>query len=149
MRKLVYLCVFIFLFGCGNDPEPTGNPKVEEVQRFVTSGKWQVVYFFNTDKEETGKYSQYTFQFLPNGSLAANDGPASLSGGWSVMHQSDASGDSREYADIDFNISFTTVPVLGELSDDWEIISASNTKIELRNISGGNGAINFLTFQKV
>ena len=149
MKNLVYLCVLIISFGCGDDSDPAGNPKVEEVQDFVTNGKWQVGYFFNADKDETEKYSQYTFQFLPNGLLAASDGPASLSGGWSVMHQSDSNDDSRDYGDIDFNISFTSVPVLAELSEDWEIISASNTKIELRNISGGNGSIDLLTLQKV
>ncbi len=35
-----------------------------------------------------------------------------------------------------------------ELSDDWDIISHSSTKIELIDISGGNGGTDYLTFEK-
>lgn len=146
MRKLAYL--FILLLpapGCGDDPNPAVNPKVEEVQEIVTSGKWKITYFFDTDKEETDKYSDYTFQFLPNGSLVASDGPAPLSGAWSVTDINDG---SDNLDNIEFNISFTTTPLLDQLSDGWEIISASNLRIELRHISGGNGGTDLLTFEK-
>ena len=36
-----------------------------------------------------------------------------------------------------------------QLSEDWEIIFLTNTKIELRHVSGGNGGADILTFEKV
>jgi hypothetical protein len=147
LKKLIYLTILlVFTFGCGDDPIPDKNPKVEEVENIVTKGKWQITYFFDTDQEETDNYAKYVFQFLPSGSLVANDGPASVSGAWSVGDQNSSNDDSN---DLDFNISFTTAPLLDELSDDWEIISATNTKIELRHVSGGNGGTDILTFEKV
>jgi hypothetical protein len=150
MRKLMYMSILIiFAFGCGDDPVPEENPKLEEVEDIVTAGKWQVVYFFDTDKEETDKYRDYSFQFLPSGSVVANQGPESLSGAWSVTDQSNSNDDSDNPNDIDFNISFTTAPLLDELSDDWEIISVTTNRIELRHTSGGNGGTDLLTFERV
>ncbi len=147
MKKLIYLCILIIsVFGCGDDPDPEGNPRIEEIENIVTSGKWRIVYFFDSDEDETDKYTSHTFQFLPNGSLVANDGPASISGSWSVTDTSDSNDNSD---DVDFNIFFTAAPLLDELSDDWEIISAGSTKLELRHVSGGNGGTDRLTFEKV
>ncbi len=50
--------------------------------------------------------------------------------------------------DIDFNIFFASPADFEELSDDWEIISHSASKIELRDVSGGNGGVDLLTFEK-
>lgn len=147
MKKLIFLStLLVFIFGCGEDPSPEENPKVEEVENIVINGKWEITYFFDTDKEETDKYTGYVFQFLPSGSLVANDGPASVSGAWSVIDRIKSNDNSD---DLGFNISFTTAPLLDELSDDWELISATNTKIELRHISGGNGGTDLLTFEKI
>ena len=35
-----------------------------------------------------------------------------------------------------------------DLNDDWDIISQSSSKIELIDISGGNGGTDYLTFEK-
>ena len=145
MKNLIYLSILLFTLGCGDDPNPDENPKVEEVESIVSNGKWQITYFFDTDEEETDKFTGYTFQFLPSGSVVATDGPASVSGAWSVTDQAD----TNDAEDIGFSISFTTAPLLNELSDDWEIISATNTIVELRHISGGNGGTDLLTFEKI
>jgi hypothetical protein len=50
--------------------------------------------------------------------------------------------------EIDFNIFFASPADFAELSDDWEIISHSASKIELRDVSGGNGGVDLLTFEK-
>jgi hypothetical protein len=34
-----------------------------------------------------------------------------------------------------------------DLNDDWDIISHSPTKIELKDVSGGNGGTDYLTFE--
>ena len=147
MMTLRYLRILLVLtWACSDDPDPVENPKIEEVEDVVTSGKWQITYFFDTDQEETDKFTDYTFQFLPSGSLVANDGPDAVSGTWAVKEE----GSSDDNADdIDFNISFTTSPLLDELTDDWEIISVTGSRIELRHVSGGNGGTDLLTFERI
>lgn len=50
--------------------------------------------------------------------------------------------------DIDFNIFFSSPADFSELSEDWDIISHTASKIELKHVSGGNGGIDLLTFEK-
>ena len=56
--------------------------------------------------------------------------------------------DDDDYGDVDFNIVFSTPADFEELTEDWHIISISNTKIELTHVSGGNGGTDFLTFER-
>lgn len=58
------------------------------------------------------------------------------------------SSSSSTSDDIDFNIFFGSPADFAELSEDWDIISHSATKIELIHISGGNGGTDLLTFEK-
>ena len=50
--------------------------------------------------------------------------------------------------DIDFNIFFSAPADFAELSEDWDIISHTASKIELIHVSGGNGGTDLLTFEK-
>lgn len=50
--------------------------------------------------------------------------------------------------EIDFNILFASPEDFNELSEDWNIVSYSNTKIELIHISGGDGETDLLTLEK-
>lgn len=51
-------------------------------------------------------------------------------------------------SDIDFNIFFASPADFAELSEDWDIISHTASKIELKHVSGGNGGTDLLTFEK-
>ena len=35
-----------------------------------------------------------------------------------------------------------------EISEDWNVISRTATKIELKHVSGGDGSIDYLTLEK-
>lgn len=50
--------------------------------------------------------------------------------------------------DIDFNIYFNLSNEFEDLNDDWDLISRSDSKIELFDVSGGNGGTDYLTFEK-
>lgn len=150
MRKLASLFLLFFVaIGCGEDPDPDRNTKVDEVQDIVTAGRWRISYFLDSDNDETDNFKEYIFQFQPMGTLVATNGPASLSGSWAVTDHSDSSDDVDTYEDIDFDISFASTPALSDLSEDWEIIGVTEIKIELRHISGGNGGTDLLTFDKI
>ena len=68
----------------------------------------------------------------------------------SVTNDSNSDDDSSSDDDIDFNILFP-VPDSNDfedLNDDWDIVSSSSTRIDLIDISGGNGETDMLTFEK-
>lgn len=49
---------------------------------------------------------------------------------------------------IDFNIFFASPANFNELSEDWDVVSHSPSKIDLIHISGGDGSTDLLTFEK-
>lgn len=49
---------------------------------------------------------------------------------------------------IDFNIFFASPDDFNELSEDWDIVSYSSTRIELIHVSGSDGGVDLLTFEK-
>jgi hypothetical protein len=45
-------------------------------------------------------------------------------------------------------IGFASPASFVEISDDWEVIENTSTKIRLQDVSGGNGGTDLLTFEK-
>ncbi|TBN01411.1 hypothetical protein EYD45_13485, partial [Hyunsoonleella flava] len=99
----------------------------------------------DSGENETSDFTGYNFSFNSDGSLVATNGTDTLTGTWSVTDDSSSSDD-----DIDFNIFFPVPDTndFEDLNDDWDIISYTSTKIELIDISGGNGGTDNLIFEK-
>jgi hypothetical protein len=128
-----------------NQQQETG---VSQIINTAQSGNWRVTYFYDSDKVETDHFNGYTFTFNENGSLVAVNGSTTITGTWSVT-DSNSSDDDGGSSDTDFNIFFASPPDFEDLSDDWDIISVTNSKIQLTDVSGGNGGTDFLTFEKI
>lgn len=121
------------------------SQQISQIENIVESGTWRITNFIDSGENETSDFTGYDFMFNSDGSLVATNGTDTLNGTWSVTDDSSSSDD-----DIDFNIFFP-VPDTNDfeaLNDDWDIISSTSTKIELIDISGGNGGTDNLTFEK-
>lgn len=57
-------------------------------------------------------------------------------------------GSGSTSGEVDFNIFFASPADFAELTEDWNIISHTDSKIELIHVSGGNGGTDLLTFEK-
>jgi len=57
------------------------------------------------------------------------------------------SGDDSPNNDLDFNIAFASPANFSELTEDWNILEKTATKIRLVRISGGNGGTDNKTFE--
>lgn len=143
----------VLLVSCSTDDSndsssnDTSN-QIAEANQVAQSGTWRISYFWDTDKDETSNFAGYEFSFNNDGTLVAVRNTSTVNGTWSVTSSSSSSSSS---GDIDFNISFA-VPQdsdFDDLIDDWDVISISDTKIELTDVSGGNGGTDFLTFVKI
>jgi len=134
-----------------DDGSPNNNSQqIAEIENTVQSGTWRITNFNDSGQNETSDFNGYDFSFNSDGSLVATNGSNTMIGTWSVTGDSNSSDDSSSDDDIDFNIFFP-VPDSNDfedLNDDWDIVSVSSTRIELIDISGGNGGTDMLTFDK-
>jgi len=115
------------------------------IQTNVQSGTWRITLFEDSGVDETKNFAGYKFIFNSNGVLTSSNGINNYDGTWSIT-DSNSNDDSQD--DLDFNINFNLTNEFMELNDDWDFISNSATKIELIDISGGNGGTDYLTFEK-
>jgi len=133
-----------------DDGTPNNNSQqIAEIENDVESGTWRITNFVDSGQNETSDFSGYDFSFNSDGSLVATNGTNTVTGTWSVTDDS-SSDDSSSDDDIDFNISFPVPDTnnFEDLNDDWDIVTSNSTRIELIDISGGNGGTDMLTFEK-
>lgn len=130
---------------CSNDDNPSSTVNQTTVINTVSSGTWRITLYNDSGTIKTNQFTGYNFTFGPSNVLTATNGTQTYTGVWSVT-DSNSNDDSMD--DLDFNIAFTAPANFLELTDDWDIQSRTDTKIELIDISGGNGGTDYLTFEK-
>jgi hypothetical protein len=140
---LVGLLIFSLLISCDDD-SPKDISK-DQIQTIVQNGTWRITRFIDSGTDETNDFTGYNFTFNSSGVLNASNGTNNYTGTWSIT-DSDSNDDSSD--DLDFNINFNLTNDFEDLNDDWDIVSQSSTKIELIDVSGGNGGTDLLTFEK-
>ncbi|WP_181899508.1 hypothetical protein [Flagellimonas nanhaiensis] len=105
----------------------------------LTNGDWYITYFFD-DTDQTTDFAAYTFNFASDNTATASDSNGTTNGSWST-----ASGDETP---LGLNLNFGTGVPLDELADDWDVLEVTNDIIRLKDISGGDGSEDFLTFER-
>ncbi|MFX0555273.1 hypothetical protein ACOCEA_00650 [Maribacter sp. CXY002] len=153
LRFPIALLLSVLFISCETSDDLDENlttVDVSEVKSTVANGSWIVSLYEEDAIDQTSNFSGFGFEFLADGSISVSDGSNSFSGAWSITSESSSSNDdSSSSDDIDFNIFFTSPVNFEEISEDWEIISYSSSRIELRHVSGGDGSIDRLIFEKI
>ena len=150
MIKNIFLGLMMVLVtvvtSCDSDDDipVNGSTNIQEITNTAQSGNWRVSSFVDSGKDETNNFIGYIFDFADNGKLTATKGSIMVNGTWSVTKDSSSNSSN----DLDFNIGFSSPPDFEELTEDWEVVSFSNSKIDLIHISGGNGGTDKLIFVK-
>lgn len=143
MKKLITLLLILGMVACSDDDSM--NSTMDELEGIAKSGTWRITYFWDSDQDETDHFTGYSFTFGDSDVLTATKGATTITGVWSI---SDSNSGDDSMDDLDFNILFTAPPDFEDLSDDWEIMDFTSTKIQLKDVSGGGGGTDFLTFEK-
>lgn len=151
--KLISILSLVFVLNvasmCSDNDDSNSTADPTPVINTVSQGTWRITFYEDSGVNETTNYSNYIFTFGANGVLTAVN-TNTYTGSWSVT--TDDSTDDSPSNDLDFNILFTAPSpaiFVDDLSDDWDIISYTSTKIELVDVSGGNGGTDYLTFEKI
>lgn len=121
----------------------------KQINNTALDGTWIVSSYIDDGDDETNDFSTFRLDFLEDGILNGTDLLSSNSnpyvGSWSIT-DSNSNDDSLD--DLDFNMNFSVGNKLDDLSDDWDIISYTDTEIKLIDISGGGGGTDYLTLTK-
>ena len=152
---LMLLGISFIIMGCPqkDDDDSSGDDdgNSQNLEQLAEGGDWEVTYFFDSDTDETNDFNGYTFSFNDNGTLIADNGTNTVEGTWSISDDSNSSDDDDGSSDdLDFNIFFNVSQAsdFEDLNDDWDIILVNSNKIELIDVSGGNGGTDYLTFER-
>lgn len=153
MKSLIIkLAILIFvlsisLTSCSNnnDDNPIINNTQTKIEKNAEAGTWRITRYIDSGNDEVNHFAGYNFTFGANNVLTAKNVTNTYIGTWSIT---DNNSNDDILEDLDFNIFFASPPDFQELSDDWHFISQTSTKIELIDISGGNGGTDYLTFEK-
>jgi len=108
----------------------------EEFTEILTDGVWYVTEYFD-DTDQTGLFTDYEFTFAADNTAQATDGSNNVPGTWNLSSSSS-----------DLDLFFGTADPFDELDDDWDIIEYTTDIIRLKDVSGGNGGTDYLTFER-
>ncbi|WP_439152040.1 hypothetical protein [Winogradskyella sp.] len=150
---ILMLSITLMSSMCSSDDDD-GSPndysqQIAQIEDTAESGTWRITNFNDSGDNETSDFNGYNFTFNSDGSLVATNGSNTMTGTWSITDDS-SSDDSNDDDDIDFNIFFPVPDTndFEDLNDDWDVVTTTSTRIELIDISGGNGGTDMLTFEK-
>ena len=127
----------LIVSSCKKDDSSPGTAL--NVSTTVSSGSWKVTYYLERDVDYTASFAGYAFTFNSNGAVAAAKTGNTVNGTWSAGND-----DSK----VKFILDFNTPGSFEEISEDWRVTERTDTKLKLEHVSGGDGHIDYLTFEK-
>lgn len=137
--------VLITAVSCTSDDDSSSEQNLITINNTVQTGSWRIIKFIDSGTDETSHFTGYTFTFQTAGVLTANNGTNQYTGSWLITN---SNSDDDDTNDVDFNIFFNLTNDFEDLNDDWDVMDYTATKIELIDVSGGNGGTDYLTFEK-
>lgn len=142
---LLALSALFTMNSCSNSTDDSADLTPTVIQNNVQTGDWKITSYIDSGKDETNHFSGYFFTFNSNGTISATNGSVTNAGTWSLT---DSNSNDDTPGVVDFTILFNLGNDFDSLSEDWQILSQTSKKIELKHVSGGNGGTDFLTFEK-
>lgn len=137
----ILLIGVLFIITSCNRSESLNSTIISSTREIATSGNWKVSLFSEQGNNETTDFTGYTFTFNPNGSLSVVNSGVTTNGTWNT-----SAGSNSAKFNIDLGPKTAANKPLGELTDDWKILSSTNTEIRLMDDNATSNE--FLTFSK-
>jgi hypothetical protein len=120
---------------------PTGSGGGEPtLADLIVDGTWVVANYNDSGVDETANYAGFSFTFYQDNTVVASNGTDTINGTWEEIIDS---GDHKLVLDMGLTVPFD------EFAEDWDVVSYSETRIDLKDISGGDGSTDILVFEKI
>ncbi len=143
MKKILIILTIIVIASCSSNDDP-GNVQTNEFENIkitLIQGEWKVGNLTDGQSDHTADFESFVFTFNEDGTVAATNDLFTETGTWTY--------DNSSSSDEELVLQFSESAPFDEINDDWEIIVVSNLKIDLRDVSGGNGDTELLSFTKL
>ncbi|MDP2685984.1 MAG: hypothetical protein Q8O62_02110 [Aequorivita sp.] len=143
MKKILILITAIVFAACSSDDDSgdANTNEFEQIETTLPQGQWKVSKLIDGQSDHTADFQSFVFTFKVDGTVTAQNDLFTENGTWAYDNSSSSSEE--------LVLQFGETNPFDEINDDWDIVSVSNTKIELSDVSGGNGDIELLTFTKL
>ncbi|MFT3748847.1 MAG: lipocalin family protein [Agriterribacter sp.] len=112
---LFLLLSVIAISSCKKDNNQTAD---------ISNGTWRLTLFTDSGNDETADFTGYSFTFGNDGSLTVSKSGSTKTGSWSRS--------SNDF-NIDLGEKSDNNKPLGELTDDWHIVSVTANEIKLQD----------------
>ena len=115
---------------------------VAEISNILMGGDWTVASYVEGDMDETSNYAGFDFSFGMEHILTVSTNMDPLTTGlWRAVR--DSEGKLKVYLNLGDGDD-----VFADLTDDWDLVSVTANRLELKDISGGDGTVTVLVFEK-
>lgn len=125
-----------------DDNATTPDGDVLEIRNVMMGGEWMVAKYMKGEVDETQNFMPYSFAFGPEHimSITLGDTGTTQPGIWRVLRNSD--GKLKVYLNAGIE------GVLADLTDDWDFVSMTSNRIELKSYNDSNTSYEVLVFEK-
>ena len=127
---------------CDEDDDNDYNDNDVDDTDFINvlkEGSWKVTYFFE-ESDQTHAFEGISFTFSADGTAQALSGSDVVNGTW------DSDGDNG-HLEVEFD--FEQHLPYDKISEDWEIIEFTETKIQMEHKSDDGTHVRLLTFERI
>lgn len=147
LKTALFITAILTLVACSSDDDAPQvvNNQFEDIVTNLPQGTWEVTNFRNNGTDETINFDGFVFTFEADGTLNASTDLFSEVGRWAYDEASSDSGDDDEELDITFEEPATDS--FDDISEDWDIVNATETQIDLTDESDSGTKI--LVFRKM
>ncbi len=129
MKNYLYILVALLIMGCSSDDDnATPQNQFQNIETQVIAGSWEIAAFTNAGEDDTFTFESYVFDFSVAGTVIASSDLLSATGSWDYMGLDE--NESTEIFQLSFAGSNPQEP-FDRLSENWEIVAASSTTIQL------------------
>ena len=143
MKNLILLFSIITLASCSSDDAP-GDVITNEFERIkivLPQGSWKVSTLVDGNDDNTTAFESFIFTFNEDGTVVSETDLYAETGQWSYRSTSQ---DGEQLI-----LEFSNTTPFEEITDDWTIVSVTNSQVELSDDGDVEGDTNFLVFKKI
>lgn len=121
-------------------------PDTAPIIAALKDGTWRVTKYIDHTLDQTSNFTGYNFTFGAGNVFSATNGITTTTGIWNVTNF--LAVDDSQTNPVDVNIFFSAPPIFEDITDDWDIITRTATKIEMIDVFGVDANTDYITFEK-